>query len=72
VIEGEKARDRDEDKKVNYICIERSFGRFRRLISVPNAADTTKIRAKYEEGVLTVTIPKVKEQRRKSRKIEIE
>lgn len=72
VIEGEKAGDREESGKVNYICIERSFGRFRRTVDIPNAADTTKIRAKYKEGILLVTIPKIKEQRRNKRKIEIE
>ena len=72
VIEGEKTGDREESGKVNYICIERSFGRFRRTVDIPKAADTTKIRARYEEGILLVTIPKVKEQRKKNRKIEIE
>lgn len=72
VIEGEKAGDRDESGKVNYICIERSFGRFHRTVDIPKAADTSKVRARYEKGILFVTIPKVKEQRKKSTKIEIE
>lgn len=72
VIEGEKTGDREENGKVNYLCIERSFGRFRRTVEIPKAADTTRIKARYEEGILLVTIPKVNEQRKKNRKIEIE
>jgi len=72
VIEGDKAGDREESGKVNYICIERSFGKFCRTVDIPKAADTSKIRARYKEGILVVTIPKIKEQRRNKRKIEIE
>ncbi len=72
VIEGEKAGDREESGQVTYICIERSFGKFRRTVDIPKAADTSKVRAKYKEGILLVTIPKVQEQRKKKRKIEIE
>ncbi|MEK7851756.1 MAG: Hsp20/alpha crystallin family protein [Deltaproteobacteria bacterium] len=72
VIEGEKAEDRYEGEKVNYLCIERNFGRFRRTVDIPAAADTSKVKARYSEGILLVTIPKVKEQRRKSRIVEIE
>lgn len=72
VIEGEKTDDRVESERVNYICIERSFGKFRRAIEIPEAADTSRITAKYREGVLLITIPKVKEQRKRTKKIEIE
>jgi len=72
VIEGEKTGDRDESGQVNYICIERSFGKFQRTVDIPKAADTSKIRARYKEGILLVTIPKIKEQRKNKRKIEIE
>lgn len=72
VIEGEKTDDRVESERVNYICIERSFGKFRRAIEIPEAADTSRITAKYREGVLLISIPKVKEQRKRTKKIEIE
>lgn len=72
VIEGEKTDDRLESERVNYICIERSFGKFRRAIEIPEAADTSRITAKYREGVLLISIPKVKEQRKRTKKIEIE
>lgn len=72
VIEGEKAGVRDESENVKYLCIERSFGKFRRSVEIPTAADMSKVRARYREGVLLITIPKVKEQRRKNMKVEIE
>lgn len=71
-IEGEKRGDRDKSGKVTYLCIERSFGKFRRTVDIPLPADTSKIKARYREGILLVTIPKVKEQRKRTRKIEIE
>lgn len=72
VIEGEKAGVRDESENVKYLCIERSFGKFRRSVEIPTAADMSKVRARYREGILLITIPKVKEQRRKNMKVEIE
>lgn len=72
VIEGEKAGVRDESENVKYLCIERSFGKFRRSVEIPTAADMSKVKARYREGILLITIPKVKEQRRKNMKVEIE
>jgi HSP20 family protein len=38
---------------------ERSFGVFRRTLVLPKLVDTDKIEANYQDGVLTVTVPKV-------------
>ena len=56
-IAGEKKTERDEDEK-GYRISERTYGSFERMVRLPAAADDGKIKAKYRQGVLTVTIPK--------------
>ena len=40
---------------------ERSFGRFVRSITLPAAVNADDISADYEDGVLTLTLPKADE-----------
>jgi HSP20 family protein len=40
------------------IRYERSYGNFTRVYSLPGPFDKDKIKAKYENGVLTITVPK--------------
>lgn len=58
-----------EDRNANYIRRERRYGTFQRCFYVDNI-NADKISAKYEHGVLTVTLPKA-EPGRKGRKIDI-
>ncbi len=54
--------ERDSEKKVEregYKRIERVHGSFFRRFTLPDTADTDKISAKSDHGVLTITIPKV-------------
>ncbi|NLP36829.1 MAG: Hsp20/alpha crystallin family protein [Firmicutes bacterium] len=58
-----------ENKNANYIRKERRYGKFQRCFYVNNV-DADKISAKYEHGVLTVTLPKA-EPGPKGKKIDI-
>lgn len=49
----------DNDKKRNVIHQERSIGEFSRQYRLNNV-DNTKIHAKYDNGILTVTLPKAR------------
>lgn len=49
--------------------IERTKGTFHRVVTLPREIDTENIDAKYEQGVLHITLPKLAE--RQPRKIEI-
>lgn len=69
-IEGEKKSDREE-KKEDYYLAERSFGSFRRSLRLPETLDESKIEAKFDNGVLTVTAVKRPEAVKSERKIEI-
>jgi HSP20 family protein len=56
-IQGEK-RQESEDKSERVHRYERSYGTFERTFALPSTADSEKVSAEYENGILTVTIPK--------------
>ncbi len=56
-ITGEKKEEREEKEKGYYLS-ERRFGTFQRAFQLPRLADSDRIEAKFENGVLTVTVPK--------------
>lgn len=58
-IRGEKKFE-EEEKKENYHRIERSYGSFTRSISLPAEVDESKVKAKFDKGVLNVTMQKSK------------
>lgn len=59
-ISGEKKLEQ-EDKEKNYHRIERSYGRFSRSLTVNSPVVSDKIGAEYNDGVLTITLPKAEE-----------
>ncbi|MEM7500277.1 MAG: Hsp20/alpha crystallin family protein [Pseudomonadota bacterium] len=60
VVKGEKKLERTEEKD-GYFFSERQYGRFQRSFRLPVDAAPEGIAASFKDGVLTVTIPKVKE-----------
>jgi HSP20 family protein len=60
IIEGVK-REKIEEKGFRYICMERNFESFRRMIKIPIPVNSKEGKASYNSGVLTVTFPKVRE-----------
>ena len=56
-IAGERKFEAKSNDK-GYHRIERSYGNFVRSFSVPNAFDTDKINAAFQNGVLTVSLTK--------------
>ena len=57
-ISGEKKYE-NEEKDENYHCVERSYGSFKRVLSLPEDSSEENIEAKFENGVLTITIPRL-------------
>ena len=49
---------------------ERTYGAFERTFTLPATVDAANIKAQYENGVLTVTLPKV--EKAKPRQIQVE
>jgi HSP20 family protein len=60
-----------EDKKQNYLVRERRSGTFVRTIHLPNG-DPDKANAKFKDGVLELTIPKMEADKRQGRQILLE
>jgi HSP20 family protein len=56
-LSGTRSFSREETQET-YHRIERSYGSFARQIKLPRTADTEKIEASFDKGVLTVTVPK--------------
>ena len=56
-ISGEKRQEK-EDRGKNYHRMERSYGAFKRSISLMCDIDEDKVDARFKNGVLTVTLPK--------------
>jgi len=69
-IKGEK-REEKEEKKKDYYLHERHFGSFERSFRVPDGVDSDKIEAKFNKGVLTVTLPKKPEAQKPVKKIDV-
>jgi HSP20 family protein len=57
-IRGERKETRSEDDKGRYHIVEQSYGAFSRSFQLPQGLDQNKIDAQFENGVLTVHIPK--------------
>ena len=57
IVEGYKKFDK-VGSVMNYICLERHFGRFSRTIEIPPPFDIECMKAAYERGVLSIRVPK--------------
>jgi HSP20 family protein len=68
-VSGERNAEHEE-KKEGFYRMERSFGQFRRSLTLPEGVDAEKIAATFDKGVLEVRIPKPEE--RKPRKVQIQ
>jgi HSP20 family protein len=70
-ISGEKKFEYEEGRKESdYRLFERRYGRFQRSFTVPPTVSGAQCQARYENGVLTVRLPKAEES--KPRRIQIE
>ncbi len=66
--------ERRFEKKVNednYLRVERAYGSFSRSFSLANTVNSEAIKADYQNGVLTLTIPKREEAKPKQIKVNV-
>jgi len=61
-IRGEK-KQQAEERNERVHRYERSYGVFERSFALPSTVDPDKIQAGYQNGVLTVTVPKAEKAR---------
>lgn len=64
-------RDEVNEEKGNYIRKERAYGSYRRCFYVDEVKED-EIKASYKDGILSLTLPKVKPTKKTGMKIEIQ
>jgi HSP20 family protein len=69
-IRGEKKFERKDEKEI-YHFVECSYGTFQRSLRLPFPVDPEQVQASFENGVLTVMVPKTSRQER-SRRIQVQ
>ena len=69
-IKGEKREEKEEKGKNTYLS-ERRYGSFQRSFGLPDSVERGKIAARFEKGVLKVTLPKTSEAVTQQKKIPI-
>jgi HSP20 family protein len=60
-----KFEDEINEEGANYIKKERSYGETRRSISLPAKINIKEAKAKFNDSILTVTLPKLMEEKHK-------
>lgn len=60
-VSSEKKVEKETKEGQQFTCREFSYQSFSRSFTLPNIADGDKIAAKYENGILSITIPKKEE-----------
>jgi HSP20 family protein len=68
-IKGSTSHEEKEEKGDYYRC-EMSRGSFSRMVALPAEVDSAKAKSKFKDGVLELTLPKLKKTTRHSIKID--
>jgi HSP20 family protein len=68
-LKGERKLEK-EAKEENYHRVERSYGSFVRTFALPRSVDSEKVSAQYQDGILTLTMPKREEAKPRTIKIQ--
>lgn len=71
MIKGEK-KEEAEKKEQNYYRMERRYGSFQRVLSLPASVDAAKVNASYKNGVLTIFLDKKEESKGRSIQIKVD
>lgn len=69
-IKGEKKVE-EEEKEESFYRFERSYGSFKRTVSLPSAVDDKKADAKFKDGVLHIRFSKLSEEQQGIKKIAV-
>ena len=59
-------------KGATYHTYERRYGTFARSFALPKLVDAENVKAKYVDGVLTLTLPKKPEAKPKAIQVQVE
>jgi HSP20 family protein len=70
-LRGERKFEKETSEE-NYYRMERAYGSFSRSFTLPTTVDKDKVKAKFKDGVLEVTIPKTEAAKPKQISIDVE
>ncbi|MEA1912818.1 MAG: Hsp20/alpha crystallin family protein [candidate division WOR-3 bacterium] len=71
IIRGEKREEKKKEGE-SFLRVERSYGGFRRVESLPTEVDKSRVEAKYENGVLRIYLPKIAEEKPKEMEVKVD
>ncbi len=69
-ISGER-KGEDEFKDAEVYRAERFVGRFQRTVTLPTPVASDKVKARYQDGILTVSLPKAEESKPKQIEVNV-
>lgn len=61
IISGLKRQQAGDENVANYLCVERTYGHFRRELTIKIPVDQTRAKAEMKDGLLKIHIPKRQE-----------
>lgn len=61
----------EERKEASYLVRERRIGSFYRALRLPETLDANKVHSTFDNGILTVNLPKAEEKKKKQIKIKV-
>jgi HSP20 family protein len=70
VVRGEKRVEREDERRGVHLS-ERGYGSLARTVALPEGVDASRAEARFENGVLTVTVPRTEQARNAGRRVEI-
>ena len=70
-VRGERTLEKEE-KAENFQRVERQYGSFTRLFTVPNSVDPEQVTAHYDKGVLKISLAKKAEAKPKQIKVNVD
>ena len=71
LIEGERRQEMEAEEEGGVYRSERVYGRFSRFLTLPDGVDADKAQARFDNGVLEISIP-MTDQASRGRRIEIQ
>lgn len=71
-IRGVKRADRRPGNRTKFLCMERFFGEFEKVVPLPSAVNVKQAKATLADGLLLIRIPRVLSDRRKILDLKIE
>src|SRR5262245_16171978 len=70
-IQSERKQEHQEQQE-GFLRTERAFGAFSRSFSLPDTVDPQKVEARFDNGVLTITLPKREETKPRAVQVKVQ